>query len=150
MPEPAKWPAKLTDPLFIGAALCFLLFSIFLYNQYIEFAHEMSFEIRDGLWGVGFYFLLGLHGTHVVVGTGMLAILTLMAWMQTVSSQSVYLRCASLYIHLVDLVFVFIVWAVYGGQSSPEVRRAVEDKVPRGTKMAVVDDNGNVNEEDLL
>ena len=52
-----------------------MLFVCFLYGQYVEFAHELEYEIRDGIFGASFYFLLGLHGSHVVIGTIMLGIL---------------------------------------------------------------------------
>ena len=76
--------------------MCVCVFS-FPTNQYHEFAHEMSFEIRDGLFGFSFYFLLGLHGSHVVIGTGMLALLTYYTWLGGIWGQSLYLRCVGCY-----------------------------------------------------
>jgi hypothetical protein len=150
VPEPKTWPGKVSDPLFLMSALCSVLFLIFMYNQYMEFAYEMAFEIRDGLMGVGFYFLLGLHGTHVVIGTIMLLILTLLSWFKAVHGQSIYLRITSVYVHLVDLVFIFIVFSIYGGFCKPHLARMVEDHpLPKKT-LARVDEAGNVTEEDYF
>eukprot|EP00906_Rhabdomonas_costata_P023438 RCo033724 len=151
LPDPKLWPKKLADPLFLASLLCAVLFLIFLYNQYHEFAHEMSFEIRDGLMGFSFYFLLGLHGSHVIIGTGMLLLLTYFAWMQSLSGQSVFLRVTSIYVHLVDLVFVFIVFVVYGGQCSHVDEDMAEGKLPpQINRLLTTGADGKPVEEDLL
>jgi hypothetical protein len=143
IPDPKSWPKKLTNEMFLCAATCLVLFLIFLYNQYVEFAHELSFEIRDGLFGSSFYFLLGLHGTHVIIGSGMLAVLVWMSWIGAITGNSGFFRGTSIYVHLVDLVFVFIVFIVYGGLSSPTEEIMIENNVLSTKKYVYVDEAGN-------
>lgn len=40
---------------------------VFLYFQYVEFSTR-GFTIADGVYGRGFFILVGLHGLHVVAG----------------------------------------------------------------------------------
>eukprot|EP00667_Euglena_gracilis_P028507 EG_transcript_36506 len=85
------------DEIFLCCSLCCIIFLIFLFNQYEEFAHELSFDIREQ-FGLGFYMLLGLHGSHVIFGTIMLALLTLWGAQGSVGPQSHALRFTSLYV----------------------------------------------------
>eukprot|EP00670_Eutreptiella_braarudii_P006114 CAMPEP_0174284944 /NCGR_PEP_ID=MMETSP0809-20121228/7291_1 /TAXON_ID=73025 ORGANISM="Eutreptiella gymnastica-like, Strain CCMP1594" /NCGR_SAMPLE_ID=MMETSP0809 /ASSEMBLY_ACC=CAM_ASM_000658 /LENGTH=375 /DNA_ID=CAMNT_0015380617 /DNA_START=34 /DNA_END=1162 /DNA_ORIENTATION=+ len=137
-----------TDVVFLCSLLCFVLFVIFLYNQYVEFADELAYEIRDGIFGAGFYFLLGLHGGHVIVGTVMLGILAYWSAIGTINGQSLFLRGTSLYVHLVDLVFVVLVFTVYAGKNSPTLKALPGDLAPRkgqdGRYATIVDEEGNV------
>eukprot|EP00996_Jenningsia_fusiforme_P002456 NODE_3285_length_1007_cov_47.593946_g3021_i0.p2 GENE.NODE_3285_length_1007_cov_47.593946_g3021_i0~~NODE_3285_length_1007_cov_47.593946_g3021_i0.p2 ORF type:complete len:259 (-),score=57.81 NODE_3285_length_1007_cov_47.593946_g3021_i0:137-913(-) len=146
LPDPRTWASKASNEIFLYSALCFVLFAIFLYGQYVEFAHELYFDIRDGPLGAGFYFLLGLHGSHVVIGAGMLAVLSALAWQNAINPQSVLLRATSLYIHLVDLVFVVLVFTVYGGLGSTHHQHLISDQPPLGQMIIEVEEDGKIVE----
>jgi cytochrome c oxidase subunit III len=59
---------------------------------------------------VSFYFALtGLHALHMVVGIGLLAVLTVMAWRRRYGSQYYTpVELTGLYWHFVDIVWVFL------------------------------------------
>lgn len=143
--KPHNIMRAMTDMPFLIISFCFVLFCIFLYNQYLEFVHELHFEIRDGLFGAGFYFLLGLHGVHVCIGTVMLGVLAYIAAIGALNPQSLMMRCTSLYVHLVDLVFVVIVFSVYSGSDSPNTKLLVGELAPTENRIStVIDEDGNV------
>lgn len=149
---PIKFDPKraMNDDIFLVSTLCFILFVIFLYNQYVEFAHELHFEIRDSIYGAGFYFLLGLHGGHVVIGTVMLGIVSYLSMHGAINGQSLMMRCTSLYVHLVDLVFVVLVATVYAGSNSPNLKVLVGDLAPpHRTLSTTFEEDGSVKVQEF-
>lgn len=132
----------LNDEIFLTCSLCCILFLIFLYNQYEEFAHELTFDIREQ-FGLGFYMLLGLHGTHVVIGTMMLALLAFWGAQNSVGPQSTALRFTSLYVHLVDLVFIILVFAIYSANGSPDLYYGRIPETNEARMLVTVDAEGN-------
>eukprot|EP00993_Chasmostoma_nieuportense_P002512 NODE_3300_length_992_cov_684.060116_g3154_i0.p1 GENE.NODE_3300_length_992_cov_684.060116_g3154_i0~~NODE_3300_length_992_cov_684.060116_g3154_i0.p1 ORF type:complete len:304 (-),score=78.56 NODE_3300_length_992_cov_684.060116_g3154_i0:80-928(-) len=111
--DPKSWPRKASNPVFLLLLMCIALFAWFLNFQYHEFAHELSFDIRFNERAAAFYFLLGLHGFHVLVGMGLMAMCAVYAWNCALSPQSMLFRFTTVYVHMVDLVFVVIVATVY-------------------------------------
>jgi len=149
-PKSFDFQRAANDEIFLISLICAIIFCVFLYNQYVEFAHELHFEIRDGIFGAGFYFLLGLHGGHVVIGTGMLAVLAYLSAHGMINSQSLFLRCTSLYVHLVDLVFVVLVFTVYAGMNSPANKALVGDLAPPiGRQVTSANDDGTVTTKEV-
>ena len=68
--------------------------------------------------------------------------------MGMVNGQSLFLRGTSLYIHLVDLVFVVLVFTVYNGKNSPRPKALTGPHAPTlghdGRFATVVDEEGTV------
>jgi hypothetical protein len=138
----------LNDEIFLCCSICCVLFLIFLYNQYEEFAHELSFDIRDK-FGVGFYMLLGLHGSHVVVGTIMLALFAFWGAQNRVGPFSHGFRFVSLYVHLVDLVFIILVFAVYSANGSSNLYYGNVPEMLEGRMYVKVDEEGNATAKEF-
>ncbi len=85
-------------------------------------AYEWSTLIREGArpdhnpWGVPafsayFFLITGFHGTHVLIGALVLAIVAIKALRGKVTSEGIEL--AGLYWHFVDLVWVFVFGCFY-------------------------------------
>eukprot|EP01004_Peranema_trichophorum_P007343 NODE_6120_length_923_cov_70.106250_g5529_i0.p1 GENE.NODE_6120_length_923_cov_70.106250_g5529_i0~~NODE_6120_length_923_cov_70.106250_g5529_i0.p1 ORF type:complete len:254 (-),score=20.51 NODE_6120_length_923_cov_70.106250_g5529_i0:104-865(-) len=133
-----------TDMIFLSSLLCTIIFCIFLYLQYIEFAYEMPFSFQDSMFGSGFYSLLGLHGSHVVIGAGMLALLTWKAFWQQLHPSSTYVKCTSMYVHLVDIVFIVLFFVIYCARVDNDLVNSQKNSTFTHPTEAVVDALGKV------
>jgi heme/copper-type cytochrome/quinol oxidase subunit 3 len=90
-----------------------LLALSFLGIQLVEYS-SLSFTIRDSVYGSLFYFSTGFHGLHVLVGVFLL--LYRWYWVEAGAITPlvhVGFRCAVLYWHFVDVVWLFLYIVVY-------------------------------------
>eukprot|EP00995_Heteronema_vittatum_P008410 NODE_3611_length_650_cov_504.329451_g2585_i0.p4 GENE.NODE_3611_length_650_cov_504.329451_g2585_i0~~NODE_3611_length_650_cov_504.329451_g2585_i0.p4 ORF type:complete len:94 (+),score=44.82 NODE_3611_length_650_cov_504.329451_g2585_i0:23-283(+) len=74
---------------------------------------------------------------------------SVMSWKQQLSGLSIYYRCTSLYVHLVDLVFIAIIFVIYQGMCSTRELDLVSGKVNYDDYYSYIDEDGNVVEEDF-
>lgn len=91
-----------------------IIFSIcFIYCQYIEYS-TCSFSINDGIFGTVFFFITGLHGAHVTIGTIMLTVSLYRIYSyQITNTNHVGVETSILYWHFCDLVWIFVYIFVY-------------------------------------
>ncbi|MFD2829845.1 cytochrome (ubi)quinol oxidase subunit III [Corticicoccus populi] len=90
--------------------LGFLALEIYEFIEYVHLGHTF----RSSAFGSSFYFLIGTHGFHVVLG---LVWITLLIIRNAKRGLSVYtaakVNTAALYWHFIDVVWVFIFTIVY-------------------------------------
>jgi len=103
---------KLT-PAVEGLFFTLILGFVFLFFQGLEYRNA-RFDISDGVFGSTFYLLTGFHGVHVLVGWIFLAT----AFVRLCSGHLSSLRhlgyeMAIWYWHFVDVIWVFLFFAVY-------------------------------------
>jgi len=96
-----------------GLLITIVLAIIFTGLQYYEYINA-PFTIADSVYGSSFYCSTGLHGLHVIVGTGMLltSLIRLINYHFT-DSHHQGLESGILYWHFVDIVWLFLFIAVY-------------------------------------
>jgi cytochrome c oxidase subunit III len=94
-----------------------VLGALFLFGtgqEWHRLIHEHGLTISTNLFGTTYYSLVGLHGTHVVVGLVMLSIVLLLGLAGRVGTeQSARVEVLSLYWHFVDAVWVVVFTVVY-------------------------------------
>lgn len=97
----------------IGFIITIIFSIIFIYCQYIEYSNS-TFSINDSVYGTVFYFITGLHGTHVIIGTIMLIISVYRVYTyQVTNNVHVGIETSIIYWHFVDLVWVIVFILVY-------------------------------------
>lgn len=81
--------------------------------EFVEYVHQ-GHTFRSSAFGSAFYFLVGTHGFHVLIG---LVWLTLLIFRNRGRGLSIYnahkFNTAALYWHFIDVVWVFIFTVVY-------------------------------------
>ena len=97
--------------------LTIVLGGLFLFGTGLEW-HRLIYEhgltISTNLFGTTYYSLVGLHGSHVIVGLIMLTIVLLFALAGRVGrEQSARVEVLSMYWHFVDAVWVVVFTVVY-------------------------------------
>ncbi|SDK74542.1 cytochrome c oxidase subunit 3 [Natronorubrum texcoconense] len=101
----------------LGATLA--LGVIFLGGQaleYYEFIIHEGFTLGSGVFGSGFFALTGLHGLHVALGVGGIAVVFWRGLQGHYGPErDTSVATVSLYWHFVDLVWVFLVIVLYVG-----------------------------------
>lgn len=94
-----------------------LLGGIFLAATGIEWyqlIYHKGLTIRTNLFGTTFYSLVGLHGSHVIVGLIMLSVALIFSLSGSLTSRHTNrLEVLSLYWHFVDAVWVVVFTVVY-------------------------------------
>ena len=95
----------------IGMAFVFLGIKAYEYWSHIHH-HLLPGEGFEGPPAVelffGFYFTMtGLHGLHVIIGIGVLAVITFMTWRGRFSNH-MPVEMTGLYWHFVDIVWIFL------------------------------------------
>lgn len=61
-----------------------------------------------------FYFAMtGLHAIHMIIGVGILAVLTFYAWWRGFHPQNKHIEITGLYWHFVDIVWIFLFPLLY-------------------------------------
>ena len=98
-------------------ALTVLLGSIFLAGtarEWYQLIYHDGLTLQTNLFGTTFYFLVGLHATHVVVGLFLLSLALLFSLRgQVTTTHAARLEVLSLYWHFVDGVWVVVFLVVY-------------------------------------
>ena len=93
--------------------LTLLLGGIFLLIQGYEFSSN-GFGLDAGVFGSTFYILTGFHGTHVLAGLVLIAIIANRALRGLVSAEHhTALEGTSYYWHFVDVVWLFLFSTLY-------------------------------------
>ncbi|WP_408958621.1 heme-copper oxidase subunit III [Natrinema sp. 74] len=93
--------------------------AVFLAGQayeYYEFVTAEGFTLTSGIFGSAFFGLTGLHGLHVTLGVGGIAVLCWRAIQgQYGPERDTSVATVSLYWHFVDAVWLFLVAVLYVG-----------------------------------
>jgi cytochrome c oxidase subunit 3 len=101
--------------------LTLLLGIVFIGGQiyeYYEFIVHEGFTLSGGAFNSAFYGLTGLHGLHVSLGGLLLGIVFVRALLGQYSAERhTSVSTVSMYWHFVDVVWVFLVVALYVGAS---------------------------------
>lgn len=98
-----------------GILLTVLLGVLFTVLQFLEY-RENNFTIADSAFGSVFYITTGLHGIHVIIGTGFLACATIgIVSYNQLNKHHLISELAILYWHFVDVVWlaVFVIFYVW-------------------------------------
>jgi heme/copper-type cytochrome/quinol oxidase subunit 3 len=100
-------------------SLTWVMGAAFLAHQVYEYT-ELTFGVRDNAYASLFYVTTGLHGLHVVVGLGLLAIVRAKALRgRFTADRHVTVTAISMYWHFVDVVWIFVFASLY---LSPHIR----------------------------
>lgn len=99
--------------LIIGLALTVALGLSFTFCQALEY-HHADFSLKSGMFGSTFFMATGFHGFHVIIGTIFLAVCLFRAIKGHFTPKSHFgLLAAAWYWHFVDVVWIFLFFAVY-------------------------------------
>jgi cytochrome c oxidase subunit 3 len=94
----------------LGAVLLGILFTVF---QAYEYSHA-AFTFDGNIYGANFFMATGFHGFHVVIGTIFLFVCYLRAQAGAFTPEKhTGLEAAAWYWHFVDVVWLFLFFAVY-------------------------------------
>jgi cytochrome c oxidase subunit 3 len=99
-----------------GMALAIVLGSIFIGGQIYEWFNLMDEGLNagSGTYGATFYLITGFHGSHVIAGLCMLAVVMLRAiWNDFTPTRHLFADAAVLYWHFVDVIWVFVFSILY-------------------------------------
>jgi cytochrome c oxidase subunit 3/cytochrome o ubiquinol oxidase subunit 3 len=90
---------------------------VFLFGtaaEWYRLIYVDALTINTNLFGTTYYSLVGLHGSHVIVGLLLLSVVMVFASMGLVKVEHVkHLEALSLYWHFVDAVWVVVFTVVY-------------------------------------
>tara|TARA_R110002110_G_scaffold6054_1_gene30570 strand:+ start:19357 stop:20196 length:840 start_codon:yes stop_codon:yes gene_type:complete len=96
-----------------GLALTVILGLIFTSVQAYEYAHA-AFSFGGNIYGSTFFMATGFHGFHVIVGTIFLGVCLLRAMKGDFTPKQHFgLEAAAWYWHFVDVVWLFLFFAIY-------------------------------------
>jgi len=96
-----------------GLILTIILGVIFSYVQGLEYAHA-PFTFSDSIYGATFFMATGFHGFHVLVGTIFLAVCLGRVLKGHLKPEKHFgFEAAAWYWHFVDVVWLFLFFAVY-------------------------------------
>lgn len=94
----------------IGAVVLGLLFTLF---QAYEYSHA-AFGFSGNIYGATFFMATGFHGFHVIIGTIFLAVCYFRAHVGHFTPKNhIGLEAAAWYWHFVDVVWLFLFFAIY-------------------------------------
>jgi len=101
-----------------GLFLTVVLGIIFSYVQGIEYA-DAPFAFKDSIYGSTFFMATGFHGFHVLIGTIFLIVCLVRAMRGHFTPEKHFgFEAAAWYWHFVDVVWLFLFFAVYIWASS--------------------------------
>ena len=96
-----------------GLALAIGLGVIFTFFQAYEYSHA-AFGFGGNIYGANFFMATGFHGAHVIIGTVFLAVcLYRLTRGDFTPEKHVGFEAAAWYWHFVDVVWLFLFFAVY-------------------------------------
>lgn len=104
-----------------GLALTVALGLFFSFVQIYEYAHA-PFDFKGSIYGATFFISTGFHGFHVFVGTIFLLVCLIRAMNGGFTSTKHFgFEAAAWYWHFVDVVWLFLFFAIYvwGGWGAP-------------------------------
>ena len=103
----------------IVLGLSFLFFQV---EEYIEAYTELGLTLGSGIYGATFFMLTGFHGAHVTLGTLILTVMLVRILRGHFDADKHFgFEAAAWYWHFVDVVWLFLFFAVYvwGGWGAP-------------------------------
>lgn len=104
---------KLASNLVLGTLLSGAAFTLLKAWEFVD-KTELGIHFLTNDFYTMYYTLTGLHFTHVVVGTGVLACFSYMLrWGEWSPRKLFYLETAAIYWHMVDLLWILIFTLVY-------------------------------------
>lgn len=113
--------------MLLGAMFLAIKFVLEWHHDYVEhlvpgisFGYAGPHAAHVQLFFCFYFFLTGLHALHLIIGIGILLVLSVMAWRGRFSSQYYSsLEVAGLYWHFVDIIWIFLFPLLYliGGRS---------------------------------
>lgn len=96
-----------------GLAIAVILGICFTFLQAYEYKHA-AFGLSDTVYGGVFFMATGFHGAHVIIGTIFLLICMIRLMKGQMSDkQHVGFEAAAWYWHFVDVVWLFLFFAIY-------------------------------------
>jgi cytochrome c oxidase subunit 3 len=96
-----------------GLWLAIILGVLFTIMQAYEYSHA-HFGFAGNIYGANFFMATGFHGFHVIIGTIFLAVCLFRVYQgHFTSEQHVGFEAAIWYWHFVDVVWLFLFFAVY-------------------------------------
>lgn len=102
-----------------GLVLTIILGAYFTVLQAGEY-YEVSFSIRDGVYGSIFFVATGFHGLHVLIGTTFLFVCLIRIYSCHFSSGHHFgFEAAAWYWHFVDVVWLFLFVSIYWWGRNP-------------------------------
>jgi cytochrome c oxidase subunit 3 len=99
-----------------GILLSIILGTVFIGGQIYEWLTLMDEGLTagSGSYGATFYIITGFHGSHVIAGLLMLAVVFLRAmWRDFTAARHRFAETAVLYWHFVDVIWVFVFFTLY-------------------------------------
>jgi cytochrome c oxidase subunit 3 len=107
--------------MLLGATFLFLKFRFEWYSDYLEglipgvnWSYHGPYAPGAQLFMCFYFFMTGLHALHMVVGIGILTVLTIMTARNKFSSEYYApLEISGLYWHFVDIVWIFLFPLLY-------------------------------------
>ncbi len=105
--------ARLITFMWATVALGVLFSGLQAYEYYEAYAH-LNLRLETGIYGSTFFMLTGFHGAHVVIGTIILAVITLRCMKGHFNPESHFgFEAAAWYWHFVDVVWLGLFIFVY-------------------------------------
>lgn len=104
-----------------GLVLTVLLGMLFTFVQGWEYVHA-PFGFKNSIYGATFFMATGFHGFHVIIGTIFLAVCLFRSLAGDFTAKQHFgFEAAAWYWHFVDVVWLFLFFAVYiwGGWGAP-------------------------------
>jgi cytochrome c oxidase subunit 3 len=96
-----------------GLILSILLGALFTFFQGYEYSHA-AFGLAGNIYGASFFMATGFHGFHVIVGTIFLFVCLIRAMKGHFTPEAhVGFEAAAWYWHFVDVVWLFLFFAIY-------------------------------------
>jgi cytochrome c oxidase subunit III len=103
--------------LIYGLTLTVLLGALFSYVQFYEYT-VAPFDFANSIYGATFFMATGFHGFHVLVGTIFLVVCLIRALKGHFTPQKHFgFEAAAWYWHFVDVVWLFLFFAIYVWES---------------------------------
>ena len=107
------------DGLVYGLVITVALGVLFSFVQLYEYIHA-PFAFKESIYGATFFMATGFHGFHVLIGTIFLLVCLIRAMAGDFTPKQHFgMEAAAWYWHFVDVVWLFLFFAVYiWGQST--------------------------------
>jgi len=121
MREGGDEPDPKRGQVFWALAITTVLGAIFLMMQAVEYyeaIHHYDLTLQNTFYGAAFFMATGFHGAHVLIGTLFLAICLIRVKKGHFTPQKhIGFEAAAWYWHFVDVVWLFLFFAIYVGSA---------------------------------
>lgn len=100
-------------PALVGMLLASVQILIFVFIQGFEYIYS-EFTIADSAYGTTFFALTGLHGAHMIVALIFLGVATYRMYLDQITTEhALVLDFSLIYLHLVDVIWLFLYFVLY-------------------------------------